>query len=113
MDILPTSGTQELKIIPRKDAASPVIKLTDKATRTTTTITPSKSDEGDYMVLSGTFSLVEDNLYTYRVQVSAEDDEEIYRGLIYCSDQASLDKYFINKDEYTEETSFDNEYIFV
>ena len=113
MDILPTSGTQELKIIPRKDAASPVIKLTDKATRTTATITPSKSDEGDYMVLNGTFSLVEDNLYTYRVQVSAEDDEEIYRGLIYCSDQESLDKYFINKDEYTEEESFDNEYIFV
>jgi len=113
MDILPTSGTQELKIIPRKDAASPVIKLTDKATRTTATITPSKSDEGDYMVLNGTFSLVEDNLYTYRVQVSAEDDEEIYRGLIYCSDQESLDKYFINKDEYTEEESFDNEYIFI
>ena len=113
MDILPTSGTQELKIIPRKDADSPVIKLTDKATRTTATITPTKSVDGDYMVLNGTFSLVEDNLYTYRVQVSAEDDEEIYRGLIYCSDQASLDKYFINKDEYTEETSFDNEYIFV
>lgn len=113
MDILPTSGTQELKIIPRKDASSPVIKLTDKATRTTATITPTKSVDGDYMVLNGTFSLVEDNLYTYRVQVSAEDDEEIYRGLIYCSDQESLDKYFINKDEYTEETSFDNEYIFV
>ena len=113
MDILPTSGTQELKIIPRKDADSPVIKLTDKATRKTTTITPTKSVDGDYMVLNGTFSLVEDNLYTYRVQVSGEDDEEIYRGLIYCSDQASLDKYFINKDEYTEETSFDNEYIFV
>jgi len=113
MDILPTSGTQELKVIPRKDAVSPVIKLTDKATRTTTAITPSKSLDGDYMVLNGTFNLVEDNLYTYRVQVSAENDEEIYRGLIYCSDQASLDKYFINKDEYTEETSFDNEYIFV
>lgn len=113
MDILPTSGTQELKIIPRKDADSPVIKLTDKATRTTATITPTKTDEGDYMVLNGTFSLIEDNLYTYRVQVSAEDDEEIYRGLIYCSDQESLDKYFINKDEYTEEESFDNEYIFV
>jgi len=113
MDILPTSGTQELKIIPRKDADSPVIKLTDKATRTTATVTPTKSVDGDYMVLNGDFTLTEDNLYTYRVEVSASDDEEIYRGLIYCSDQASLDKYFINKDEYTEEDSFDNEYIFI
>ena len=113
MDILPTSGTQELKIIPRKDADSPVIKLTDKSTRTTTTITPTKTVEGDYMVLNGTFNLIEDNLYTYKVELSGEDDEEIYRGLIYCSDQLSLDKYFINKDQYTEETSFDNEYIFV
>lgn len=111
MDILPTSGTQELKIIPRKDAAAPVIKLTDKATRKTTTITPTKTDEGDYMVLTGTFSLVEDNLYTYKVELSASDDEEIYRGLIYCSDQTSLDKYFINQDEYVEETSFDNEFV--
>jgi len=113
MDILPTSGTQELKIIPRKDADSPVIKITDKATRTTATVTPTKSNEGDYMVLNGDFSLTEDNLYTYKVQLSDDDDEEIYRGLIYCSDQESLDKYFINKDQYTEETSFDNEYIFV
>ena len=42
MDILPTSVTQELKIIPRKDADSPVIKLTDKATRTTATVIPTK-----------------------------------------------------------------------
>lgn len=113
MDILPTSGTQELKIIPRKDAAAPVIKLTDKSTRKTTTVTPSKSVDGDYMVLTGTFSLTEDNLYSYRVQLSSEDDEEIYRGLIYCTDQTSLDKYFINEDEYTEETSFDNEFVII
>jgi hypothetical protein len=69
MDILPTSGTQELKIIPRKDADSPVIKLTDKSTRTTATITPTKTNDGDYMVLNGTFTLTEDNLYTYKVAI--------------------------------------------
>ena len=113
MDILPTTGTQELKIIPRKDASAPVIKLTDKATRKTVTVTPSKSDDGDYMVLNGEFSLVEDNLYTYKVELSSEDNEEIYRGLIYCSNQDALDKYFINKDEYIEEDSFDNEFVII
>jgi len=113
MDILTTTSPQELKIIPRKDSDSPVIKLTNKSTRTTATIVPSKSDDGNYMVLSGDFTIEEDNLYSYKVQMSSEDDEIIYKGLIYCTNQTSLDKYFVNKDEYTEETSFDNEYIFI
>ncbi len=111
MDILTTSSPQELKIIPRKDSASPVIKLTNKMTNTTATVTPSKSDDGNYMVLSGTFNIAEDNLYSYKVEMGGEDDEVIYRGLIYCTNQTNLDKYFINKDEYTEETSFDNEFV--
>lgn len=111
MDILTTSSPQELRIIPRKDSATPVIKLTDKTTNKTVTVEPSKSDDGNYMVLSGTFDIVEDNLYSYKVQMSSEDGEVIYRGLIYCTDQVNLDKYFVNKDEYTEETSFDNEFV--
>lgn len=111
MDILTTSSPQELRIIPRKDSGSPVIKLTNKMTNTTATVEPSKSDDGNYMVLSGTFDIAEDNLYSYKVQMSSEDDEVIYRGLIYCTDQADLDKYFVNKDEYIEETSFDNEFV--
>lgn len=113
MDILTTTSPQELRIIPRKDSGSPVIKLTNKSTRTTATVTPTKTDDGNYMVLSGSFTLEEDNLYTYKVQMGSEDDEVIYRGMIYCTDQTDLDKYFVNKDEYTEETSFDNEYIFI
>jgi|TARA_B110000858_G_scaffold32755_1_gene36355 hypothetical protein len=111
MEILPTTGTQQLKIITRKDASNPVIKLTDKETRTTSTITPTKSLSGSYMVLDGTFTLTEDNLYSYKVELSAEDSEEIYRGLIYCTNQTNLDKYFINQNEYIEEDSFDNEYV--
>ena len=95
MDILTTTSPQELKIIPRKDSANPVIKLTNKATRTTATVTPSKSDDGNYMVLSGDFSIEEDNLYSYKVQVSSEDDVIIYRGVIYCTYQTSFDKFFV------------------
>ena len=111
MEILPTTGTQQLKIITRKDASNPVIKLTDKETRTTSTITPTKSLSGSYMVLDGTFALTEDNLYSYKVELSSDNSEEIYRGLIYCTNQTNLDKYFINQNEYIEEDSFDNEYV--
>jgi len=113
MEILPTSGDQILKIIPRKDVDNPVIKLTNKDTRVTTTITPTKTTEQDYMVLTATFTLAEDTLYRYVVEAASDDDEEIYRGLIYASDQEDLEKYFVNKDLYTEEDTFDNEFVII
>lgn len=113
MNILPTTGSQVLKIVPRKDASDPVIKLTSKDTNKTVTVTPTKTDEGQYMVLTGTFTLVEDTLYRYVVEVSDSDTEEIYRGLIYASNQSNLQKYFISKDLYTEEDSYDNEFVFL
>lgn len=111
MNILPTTGAQVLKIIPRKDATNPVIKLTNKDTNKTVTVTPTKTDEGQYMVLTGTFTLTKDTLYRYIVEVSDSDDEEIFRGLIYATDQSNLEKYFINDSEYIEEDSYDNEFI--
>lgn len=113
MEILPTSGDQILKIIPREDAESPVIKLTNKDTRKTVTVTPTKTTEQDYMVLNGTFTLAEDTIYRYVVEKSSEDTTEIYRGLIYATDQTDLEKYYVNQDEYTEEDSFDNEFIII
>ena len=113
MEILPTSGDQVLKIIPREDADSPIIKLTNKDTRTTSTVVPTKTTEQDYMVLSGTFTLAEDTIYRYVVEKSALDNTEIYRGLIYATDQEDLEKYYINQNEYTEEDSFDNEFIII
>ena len=35
MNILPVTGSQVLKIVPRKDASNPVIKLTNKDTNKT------------------------------------------------------------------------------
>lgn len=111
MEILPTTGDQILKIIPREDAEAPIIKLTNKDTRATSTVTPTKTTEQDYMVLTGTFSLTEDSLYRYVVEKSDSDTTEIYRGMIYATDQTDKEKYYVNQDEYTEETSFDNEFI--
>lgn len=111
MEILPLTGTQKLTIIPREDADAPVIKITDKSTRKTVTVTPSKTTENDYMVLEATFTLTNDTLYRYVVEKASDDTTEIYRGLIYATDQTDLEKYFISKDDYTEEDSYDNEFI--
>ena len=111
MEILTTStSNQSLKIVPRSDASSPTLSLTDKSTRTTSTVSVSKTSQGDYMVLTGTFSLKEGNQYTFRVK---DGSTEIYRGLIFCTDQSNLDKYFANSGEYVEEDSYDNDFVII
>ena len=111
MEILTTStDSQSLKIITRADASSPTLSLTDKSTRTTSDVSISKTSESDYMVLTGTFSLKEGNQYTYRVK---DGSTEIYRGLIFCTDQTGLDKYFANTGEYVEEDSYDNDFVII
>jgi hypothetical protein len=111
MEILTTStSNQSLKIIPRADASSPTLSLYDKSTRTTSTVSVVKTSEDDYMVLTGTFSLKEGNQYTFRVK---DGSTEIYRGLIFCTDQNNLDKYFANSGEYVEEDSYDNDFVVI
>lgn len=109
MHVLTTStDSQSLKIVPRKDSSSPTLSITDKVKRTTSTVSITKTDDGDYMVLTGSFSLKKDSQYSFRVK---DGSEEIYRGLIFCTDQTDLDKYFINKDEYVTESSYDNDFV--
>jgi hypothetical protein len=103
-----TSDNQSLKIVPRLDTDNPTLTLTDKAKRKDVSVSVAKTDEGDYMVLTGAFSLTEGSQYTFRVKSGSK---EIYRGLIFCTNQTDLDKYSINKDEYTLNQDYDNEFI--
>jgi len=109
MHVLTTStGNQSLKISPRKDVSSPTLSLTDKAKRTTSNVSVTKTNDGDYMVLTGTFSLTDGDQYTFRVK---DGSEEVYRGLILCTDQTDLDNFFVSKDEYIEQDSYDNDFV--
>lgn len=109
MHILSTSTEeQSLSVTARKDAVSPVIVLTDKEKNSTSTISVTKTASEPYMVLSGTFSLVEGRNYSFLVK---DGLEVIYRGLIFCTDQTELEKYDVNKDTYVTEESYDNGYI--
>jgi hypothetical protein len=109
MHILTTSTeSQSIKIVPRKDATSPTLSLTDKTKRTTSTVSVSKTDDGDLMVLSGSFSLKEGSQYSFKVK---DGSDELYKGIIFCTDQTDLDNYFINKDEYVTQDSYDNDFV--
>jgi predicted small secreted protein len=103
-----TTSDQSLKIVPRSDVSNPTLTITDKSKRKDSNVTVTKTDDGDYMVLTGSFSLVEGNTYSFRVK---DGSTEIYRGLIMCTDQTDLDKYFINQNEYTSNQDYDNEFI--
>jgi len=109
MHILTTStDNQSIKLVPRTDASSPTLSLTDKTKRTTSTVSVTKSSDGDYMVLTGAFSLKANNQYSFRVK---DGSTEIYRGLIFCTDQTDLDTFFINKDEYVTQDGYDNDFV--
>lgn len=111
MEILTTATTvQSLKIVTRKDVVLPTLTLTDKSTRTSSDVVVTKTTEGDYMVLSAAFNLKEGTQYSYRVK---DGLEEIYRGLIFCTDQSNLDNYFVNKDEYVSEDTYDNDFVII
>ena len=111
MEIL-TTGTdvQSLKIVTRKDSASPTMTLTNKSTRTLSDIIVTKTVDGDYMVLSAVFNLEEGTQYSYKVK---DGLEEIYRGLIFCTDQDNLVRYFVNKDEYVSEDTYNNDFVII
>lgn len=109
MHILTTStDNQSIKLVPRTNASSPTLSLTDKTKRTTSTVSVTKTSDGDYMVLTGAFSLKEGSQYSFKVK---DGSTVIYKGLIFCTDQTDLDKYFINKDEYVTANSYDNDFV--
>ena len=107
MEILTTStASQSIRIIPRADATTPTLSLTDK----TIAVAVTKTTDKDFMVLAGLFSLIEGNQYSFVVK---DGTNEIYRGMIFCTDQTDLDKYFVNQGEYTSEDSYDNEFVII
>jgi len=111
MEILTTATTvQSLKIVTRKDVVLPTLTLTDKSTRTSSDIIVTKTTSGDYMVLSAAFNLKEGTQYSYRVK---DGLEELYRGLIFCTDQSNLDNYFVNKNEYVSEDTYNNDFVII
>jgi hypothetical protein len=129
-----TSDYQTIKLIPRRENVGVVtISLTNKSTRTeedylsfyywqTTDVTFNAFDEdwNDASDVEFTYGTTFSTIYTNEFNIkegnyyilSVNDEQgEIYRGLIFCTNQTDFDKFNVSKDDYVVETSYDNEYI--
>jgi len=114
MKILSTStSAQTLKVIPREYVSTATLVLRDDQTNEQTTFSDiTLTQTGDYSVISQAFSLKEG--YYYDITISSTGNV-IYKDKIFCTDQTvdqSQNSYYtINQNEYTTDTSYDNDYI--
>jgi hypothetical protein len=111
MHILQVSASpQSITIIPRSFPASVTIQLIDESTNTTATPAVTAASANGFMTLTGTFSLVNNRFYGLKVFNAGN---LIYRDRVFVTSQTEYDKFTVNQNVYTEETSYDNDYIII
>ena len=86
------------------------VALTDESTNTTATPTMTAASSDGFLTLSGVLTVVDGRYYTLEVK---DGLELIYRGRCFVTSQTEFDKFSINQGEYTEETSYDNDFIII
>ena len=118
MIVLTTStGEQNFKFIPREFTTDITVTFTDDITFTELSpVEVSATQVGDYIQYAFTLTgLKEDRFYTVRIENST--DEVIYKDKLFVTnqgiDQLDKEKYTINKDEYVEKSTSDNDYIVI
>lgn len=114
MKLITTSGNKTFKIIPREFIEGVVtVNLTSESTGTLVSVTPTTTTDKNYMSFDAVFgTLTENDFYILEVK---NGSDVIYKDKVFCTDQTinqtNNDYYSINKDEYVQEDSFDNDYI--
>ena len=114
MKLITTSGNKTFKIIPREFIEGVVtVNLTSESTGTLVSVTPTATTDKNYMSFDAVFgALTENDFYILEVK---NGSDVIYKDKVFCTDQTinqtNNDYYSINKDEYVQEDSFDNDYI--
>jgi len=109
MHILQVSeSSQSIVIIPRSFPASVTLQLVDESKNTTATPSVSVASSNGFMTLTGTFSLVNNRFYTLKV---LDGSTLIYRDRVFVTSQTEFDKFTVNQNIYTEEESYNNEFI--
>jgi len=63
-----------------------------------------------FSTVSGQFSFRENEYYGIKL---IDNGGELYKGMLFCTDQTDFDKFDVHKNEYIAEQSYDNEYITV
>lgn len=138
MKILTTStGEQTIRIIPRSYPDEISLILRDDSTNTETIYTVESLEwennndqwqlanynwnetggffeENGYLVINNEYNLVEGRYYDLTIK---EGNNVLYKDKIFCTDQTidqETDNYYtVNENVYTEETSYDNDYIII
>lgn len=82
--------------------------LTNENTNTTATINPTITESNGYMSLAAEFSLVSGTFYGMKI---FKGSNLIYRDRAFVTSQTEFDKYTVNQSVYTEEDSYNNEFI--
>ena len=118
MKIIGTSGTKTLKVIPRQYVDGTVtLKLTNESTRGVVTVSATATTDHDYMSIDAVFGTLKKDVYYTLDVLLLGTDTVIYKDKIFCTDQtinqSNNDYYTINKNEYTTEDSYDNDYIII
>tara|TARA_B100001057_G_C22417351_1_gene782138 strand:- start:118 stop:525 length:408 start_codon:yes stop_codon:yes gene_type:complete len=133
MRVLTTSTSdQTIKIAARRDVVGTInLEVINKSTRKTESysssiewqlyaVNPENADvnwesggftssQGNiFLEITNQYALKEGNYYTLKL---IDDNGELYRDVVYCTDQTDYDKYNPNKNKYTQESSFDDSYI--
>jgi len=114
MKLLSTStDDQTVKIIPREYVTTATLKITDDSTNTASTYSISPTTERNHLVITQAFALKEGRYYD--MLLTKADGTVVYRDKIFCTAQtvvqSSNDYYTVNKDLYTSDTSYDNDFI--
>ena len=109
MHILQVSeSSQSVVIIPRSFPASVTLQLIDESENTTATPSVSVSSSDGFMTITGTFSFTNGRFYGLNV---LDGSTLIYRDRVFVTSQTEFDKYTVNQNIYTEEESYNNEFI--
>ena len=66
-NLLPTTDTQTIKIIPRVYASSVTLRLRDDSSNTSVDLLVTGATSGNYLVLSTVFTLIEGRFYDLKV----------------------------------------------
>jgi len=111
--VLLDDGTLEAENCVRialNDLDGVTLLLTDESTNTTAEINPTIEEANGFMYLTSTFTLVDSRFYGMKV---VYDGNLIYRDRVFVTSQTEYDKYTVNAGVYTEETTYNNEFIII
>ena len=86
------------------------MQLIDESRNTISTPSVSVSSGDGFTTLTGTFSLVDGRFYGLKV---LSGSTLIYRDRVFVTSQTEFDKFTVNENIYSEEDSYNNEFILI